>query len=281
MPIPIPHDEKRTIDQLKEHYELEKKLSNRLRNSKKEERQHLYADVYDELFNTISHHPQLTDKKDPQHKMTVVKKKMRIFKKYLKSDTQFLELGPGDCLLSFEVSKFVQKAIAVDVSKEITHCQTPPNNFELVLSDGSSVPIPENTIHVAYSNHLMEHLHVDDAFIQLKNIYHALAPKGKYACITPNQLSGPHDISRYFDDEATGFHMKEYRYIELCRIFKEVGFSRIISFIGGKGYYMRFPGFLIAAAEKFLECLPVKPQKWLANTLLFRALLGVMIMGEK
>ena len=33
---------------------------------------------------------------------------------------------------------------------------------------------------------------------------------GVYICITPNRVSGPHDVSRGFDEVATGFHMHEY-----------------------------------------------------------------------
>ena len=71
----------------------------------------------------------------------------------------------------------------------------------------------------------MEHLHPDDAVDQLKNIYNALVNGGKYICITPNRLTGPHDISKYFDNVATGFHLKEYTVTELSGLFREVGFS--------------------------------------------------------
>jgi len=40
-------------------------------------------------------------------------------------------------------------------------------------------------------------------------------------------LSGPHDISAYFDDGATGFHLKEYSNEELYRLFLKTGFKNI------------------------------------------------------
>lgn len=61
----------------------------------------------------------------------------------------------------------------------------------------------------------MEHLHPDDAYEQLQEIYNALIPGGIYICITPNRLSGPHDVSQYFDSIATGFHPKEYTTVEM------------------------------------------------------------------
>lgn len=39
-------------------------------------------------------------------------------------------------------------------------------NFVLILSDGSNVAVPPSTVHVAYSNQLIEHLHPDDAFVR-------------------------------------------------------------------------------------------------------------------
>jgi hypothetical protein len=63
---------------------------------------------------------------------------------------------------------------------------------------------------VAYSYQLMEHLHPGDALEQLVNIYQALKRDSVYCCVTPNRISGPHDISVYFDTVAQGLHLKEY-----------------------------------------------------------------------
>jgi hypothetical protein len=55
----------------------------------------------------------------------------------------------------------------------------------------------------------------------------ALKPGGRYLVVTPNRLSGPHDISRAFDDVARGFHLKEYTYGELSRALRQAGFRRV------------------------------------------------------
>ena len=54
----------RTIEQLKEHYEIEKELANILRESTREERKYLYSSLYDEMFRRVHLHPQLTAKKE-------------------------------------------------------------------------------------------------------------------------------------------------------------------------------------------------------------------------
>ena len=161
----IPEGEQRTPEQLKEHYIIEKELASRLRSASREERRHLYTALYDELFRRVPHHPQLTQKADPQTQAEAVSAQLALLSRFLKPDSTFLEVGPGDCRLAFEVAKRVRKVIAVDVSEEITRTSERPDNFELIISDGSSIPVPVESVDVAYSNQLMEHLHPDDALL--------------------------------------------------------------------------------------------------------------------
>ena len=89
-----------------------------------------------------------------------VKREIRYLQPFLRKDATFLEIGPGDCSLSFEVTKSVKKVYAVDVSDVITsNLEKTPQNFQLILSDGCSVPVGANSIDLVYSNQLMEHLH--------------------------------------------------------------------------------------------------------------------------
>jgi SAM-dependent methyltransferase len=138
-----------------------------------------------------------------------------------------------------------------------------------------------NSIDVAYSNQLMEHLHPDDAFEQLQNIYQALVPGGVYICITPNRWSGPHDISKYFDPVATGFHLKEYSALELIRLFRQVGFSQVKVYIGAEGQYRPLPAFPVAWCETLLAKLPQSISQAIGRTIPFRLLLGIRLVGIK
>ena len=281
MLMKILRSEKRTIEQLREHYRIEKELANRLRNAGREQRRYLYAAIYDELYRRVSHHPQLICKKDSKLRLVTAFRQMRLLKHFLSPKSTFLEAGSGDCSLSLEVAKHVRKVYAIDVSEEITKGEMLPQNFELIISDGCSIPVPESNISIAYSKDLMEHLHPDDAFDQLQNIYKALTPGGNYICITPNRLSGPHDISKYFDNVATGLHLKEYTVTELCELFRKAGFSKISTYIGGEGIYLKFPSFPIKMCEKLLSILPFTLKRRIANTLPFKALLGIIIVGTK
>ena len=250
----------RTLEQLRAHYQIERELADQLRRASAAERPGLYSSLYNELFQRV---PELVNK-DQYSIFERIKREMRVLRGWLDQDTVFLEIGPGDCKISFEAARSVKKVIAIDVSSEITKQIKTPVNFSLILSDGRSIPVPKNSINVAYSNQLMEHLHPDDAMKQLKDIYQALAPGGVYLCLTPNRLSGPHDISMYFDEVATGFHLREYTNLELADLFKKAGFSDIVVHMGIEGYYIACPLFLVKLMEETLARLPHSLQKKLA-----------------
>ncbi|MDN5869956.1 MAG: class I SAM-dependent methyltransferase [Nitrococcus sp.] len=271
-----------TQEQLKEHYEIEKALAYNIRNATKEERRHLYASTCDELFRRVPYHPLLTQKYSAEERAAAAAGQMKLLRRFLNPGSVFLEVGPGDCALSFEVAKCVKHVYAIDVSDEITKNKTSPANFKLILSDGCSIAVNLGSVNLAYSNQLMEHLHPDDAFEQLQNIYNALAPGGIYFCITPNRLSGPHDISSYFDTVATGFHLKEYTMQELSKLFKKVGFSKVMILVGAKGKYIKLPTFPMVFCEWLLRLCPYKTRKAIACNLPFTLLFGgIKIVGVK
>lgn len=271
----------RSQEMIRAHYQVEKALARRLHDASPEERRVLYSSLYDELYRRVPKHPQLTRKCSPSEVRQAVKAQLSFLSRFLDKANTFLEIGPGDCALSFELAGRVRRVYAVDVSDTITRHATRPENFELFLSDGSSVPVPPGCVNVAYSNQLMEHLHPDDARQQLRNIYDALAAGGSYVCITPNRLSGPHDVSKYFDDVATGLHLKEYTTLELHRLFREVGFSRVTVYIGARGRYLRCPLSLVGAFERLLEGLPHAWRKALVTGGAVGAVLGIRLVGTK
>ena len=187
--------DRRTPTQIRAHYEVEKELANTLRTASKQERRQLYPSVYDELFRRVLDHPMLTQRLSAAQIKTAISSEIALLMPFVNKDTTFLEVGPGDCALSLEIAKTVKQVYAVDVSGEITGNSERPANFTLIISDGCSIPVHANSVNVAYSNQLMEHLHPDDAAEQLRNIAEALIPGGVYICETPNRLSGPHDVS--------------------------------------------------------------------------------------
>jgi len=183
--------------------------------------------------------------------------------------------------MALKVAAEVERVCVVEVSEEITRRVQPPKNFSLILSDGCSIDVPADSIDLAYSNQLMEHLHPEDAEEQLRNIYRSLRPGGRYVCITPNRHYGPRDISEYFDEVATGFHLKEYSAAELRALMKATGFSHVSFYAGARGWYVPCPYWLIAMLETALEKLPRRRRKLIADFAPLRAVLGLRVCARK
>jgi SAM-dependent methyltransferase len=273
--------ETRTAEQLREHYEIERDLASRLRRGAPEERLRLYAATYEELFRRVTHHPILQRKGDPEITRRNIVAQYRRIRRFLRPDTHFLEIGPGDCSLSLSVAREVSQVTAVDVTELINTSAPRPSNFRFIRSDGIDIPVPPETVTVAFSNQLMEHLHPDDALVQLRNVYRALGPGGVYVCLTPNALSGPHDISMYFDEVATGFHLKEYTNAELSSLFGSVGFSRVRAMVSMKGHSILVPVRICRITEWLVRRLPRRLRRGLGGRLPLRLLLGVQLVGYK
>jgi SAM-dependent methyltransferase len=276
--VPIARGELRDEAQLREHYQIERELADRLRCAGREERRRLYALLYDELYRRVPHHPM----NRPQHGRALgVERDAAFLRRFLRPSSVFMEIGAGDCALSCLLAADVRRVVAIDVSGEIMRLAPPAANVERVLSDGTSIPVPPGSVDVAFSDQLMEHLHPDDAAEQLRNIYRSLAPGGTYVCITPNRLYGPRDISGYFDDVATGFHLREYAAAELRALFRSTGFSRLRFYAGARGWFVPMPSPVLLAAEAALGALRPGARRRLAGAAPVRALLGLRVAAIK
>lgn len=269
-------------DEARQYHETEKRLATRLKEASEEERKTLYAELYDELFTTVPAARSYNKwEDDAGTKKRRAEEKMRLIRKYLPDGGVFVEIGPGDCATSMAAAEIASRVYAVDVSKEAVGKIDPPVHFSLALSDGTSVPVPSGSADVVYSAQLMEHLHPDDAKKQLGNIAAALKQGGAYICITPNGLSGPHDISKHFSDTAEGFHLHEYSNRELARLFREAGLRRIRTYVGGRGRYLRAPFSLLASLETLADILPRWLRKRLFGNTFGLALFGIIMVGRK
>ncbi len=264
-------------DQHRRQWALERQWAARLRNADRTERPRLYRQAYDHLyreFPTIH----IVDERKRRRRL---RKQVRFLAGFVEPQHIFLELGPGRCDLALAMARRCRRVVAVDVSAEVTGRNDLPGNVSLHISDGTSVPVAAGSVDVAYSDQLMEHLHPDDAFAQLVNVVTALRPGGIYLCVTPSRYSGPHDISRGFDDRASGLHLKEYSVRELRELFMAAGFRRVVAYVGGGGRFVPVGIGLVAAVERGLDGLPGPLARRLARSLPLRPLLGIRIAGVK
>ena len=275
------HDGGRSRERLRVHYDVERELSDRLRHSTRAERLTLYSAVYDELFRRITDHPMLTRKVDDATQARAVEEQVQLLAPLLRSDASFLEIGSGDCALARAIAGRVKRVLATDVSEQILSGGPWPANLEVRVSDGITIPAPDGWADVVYSNQVMEHLHPEDAREQLAEIARVLRPGGAYVCVTPNRLTGPHDISRYFDAAATGFHLREYTTGELAGLFRAAGFRHIDAVVGARGRRQVLPVAAVAWIEEILKLIPQPVGRKMAESVFLRWLMGVRLIARR
>lgn len=270
-----------TRSELRAHFEIERELAAKLKSSAKESRSTLYKDVYDELFRRVPHHPQLTERESGKTRALRAARQVKFLLGLTSSRPVVVEVGPGDCATSLAMAVHADYVYAVDVSSEITGKINPPANFRLLLSDGCSIDVTSGSVDLVFSNQLMEHLHPEDALEQLRNIHRVLKPDGKYFCITPNRLSGPHDVSQHFANVACGFHLREYSLKELLEIFKLAGFFKFKIYIGKDGRFVRVPLWSGLAVEAAVGALHHRIRKRIGKMAPVRLLLGIRLLALK
>jgi SAM-dependent methyltransferase len=279
--MPGEPEDTRALDRIREHYVVERELADRLRAADARERTTLYRTVYDELFRRIPDHPQLTRANNPAAQIESVEGHLRLLTPYLEPGGDFLEIGAGDCQLAYAVARVARAVYAVDASAEITRLTDTPPNLEVLLAEGAQVPPLPRQVDVAYSDQLLEHLHPDDVRVHIAGVFAALRPGGRYVCLTPNRLNGPHDVSMYFDDIARGLHLREYTTWELSRLLREAGFGRVRALIRTRTRAFPVPAWVIGGLERTLDALPRKVARSLARGFPLRKILGCTVVAWK
>lgn len=271
--------EKRPPDRLRAHYEIERELAGRLRTSRREERGSLYREVYDELFTRLPDHPQ--HKADPEKRRRNTAMQAAFLHTLLTPETVFIEIGCGDAAVTQAVAADVREAIGIDVTSALVDRAGAPDNFRFLHTDGTILALPDGVADLVYSNQLMEHLHPDDARQQLGEIIRVLRPGGRYVCSTPNRLTGPHDISCYFDHEPRGFHLRKYDHGSLAAMFRDAGFQSSRAVVTVKKRTMDLPVGPVSFAERLLAGLPREMQIRLTSLGPVRNMFGVLLIGQK
>jgi 2-polyprenyl-3-methyl-5-hydroxy-6-metoxy-1,4-benzoquinol methylase len=272
--------EVRDVERIREQYLLETALANRLRNAPPNQRVTVYGEVYDELFAFL----QKASGQEPHRTLgsDTVRWGLDYLISLLKPESVFLEIGCGDGVMSIAVAEHVKQVFGLDVTDKCLQTAKAPANFQFLRSpDGSLNRLPDNSVDVAFSEQMMEHLHPDDAVGQLKEIHRVLKPGGIYRCSTPSRHTGPHDISCYFDYIATGLHLREYDYPSIVHLFREAGFDRPLFLLSVRGRQIPIPYPIGRIAEITMDIMPRALRAKLARTKLMRALAGINVQAMK
>lgn len=273
------NNETRSAERLWAHFQLEAELAGKLRHSRREERDAIYGQLYSELFDRLPDHPQ--HRRDAAYRRRNTAKQIEFLRPYLTPGTVYVEVGCGDAAVTQGVSALVLKAIGIDVTSMLIDWEHVPANFRFLETNGTEIDLPAACVDLVYSNQLMEHLHPDDAQQQLQEIWRILKPGGRYICSTPNRLTGPHDISVYFQYEPGGFHMREYDHGMLAAMFREVGFRLIKAHASLKGWRIHLPVAVARLGEYLFSTMPHALRTRLMKVTPLRNLAGIVLIGRK
>jgi SAM-dependent methyltransferase len=271
--------EPRSVERLQAAYLVERSLRERLMAAPCADRGRLYTAIYEELFRSLADHPQ--HRRSPADKAQRIASQRAFLAPHLNPRTRYLEIGCGDATLTFALAGKVAAAYGLDVTPELVATAEAPGNFRFVQTAGTDIALPAGSIDLVYSNQLLEHLHPDDAVLQLREVHRVLRPGGCYLCRTPNRVSGPHDISCYFADTAQGLHLREYDAAALRRLFREAGFKAIRFFLVLRGHQIVLPYPLLALAERAMAAAPSPLRRRLARNGLIRRIFGIDMAATK
>jgi len=270
----------RAPDRLIAHYVLERRLAHQLRSASAGERPAMYAKVYDELLSSLDDHPKKTNRRDPTDAR--IARQVHQIAPYLRTDVAFVELGCGDSALSLAVADRVRDVIGIDVQDHLVDLSNVPANYRFVRStDGVTLPLATGSVDVVVSDQLLEHLHPEDALKQTCEVHRILKKGGVYICSTPNSLTGPHDISMFFDYTARGLHLKEYNYREIMALFKAANFQAIAFVANTKFGSIRVPIALGIRLEQVLQALSKQSLAPFGRTRVARQLFGINVIASK
>lgn len=112
----------------------------------------------------------------------------------------FMEIGAADCELALQAAGYIERVYAVDISGHLLDNVLAPCNLRLVRCDGVHIPMPEASVHIAWSGRFVEQLNPAEQLEHLKNVRRALAPGGVYftAADGPFLKAGFETLGCYF-----------------------------------------------------------------------------------
>jgi SAM-dependent methyltransferase len=245
----------RTLQQIQNHYEVEKGLALRLKQASREERKALYPSLYNELFARVPDHPRLSARISPAAIESMNRRKFKLLERFIGPDSVVAEFAPGDCNFARHLAARVRKVLAIDISDQAIGAGA-PSNFRLVLYNGYDLDLPERCADIAFSDDFIEHLHPDDARLHAETVHRILRNRGVYVLRTPHAYFGPHDISEFFSDTPEGFHLKEWTFGELARLLCGCGFARVQAYHKIDTHLVALPLPYFLCAEILLKTIP-------------------------
>jgi 2-polyprenyl-3-methyl-5-hydroxy-6-metoxy-1,4-benzoquinol methylase len=217
--------------------ELEIEYARRLRNSSPDERRELYAEAY----SAVSEKGASTMPSDPEKRTAGTSPSLvRSLIRLCHPSDRVLEVGCGRGYTCLRLAPHVASLVGIDVSdpalneaRELLNTYHIRNvSIQRGFADELTRSFGQAVFDKVISIDVYEHLHPEDAAMHLSEVYAVLKPGGRSIVLTPNRLTGPHDITTALFPDAKqplGFHLNETTCGELVSLMKEVGFVKFRS----------------------------------------------------
>ncbi len=247
--------EKETMDELRRQYEAERSWAEKLLTATPDERLGLYAEINDAYYNSKSNPDEGSD----------IDLQVQLLAPYISKASVVVEVGSGAGGVVRRLAPLVSRYIANEASANACRTLELPANAELILSADLRFDLPDESVDLVYSCHVVEHLHADDAKVLACEMRRILKVGGKLVWVTPNRLLGPHDISQHYSKRATGLHLHEYTFSELADLLEASGYTsvRALAGIGRPAKERKLGGYRFA--EWLLDRLPVQLRRSLMS----------------
>ena len=248
MPAQVQEHRAESTSELREQFEFEKVAARRLMTAPSSDRHAMYSEIYAELYSRFRY----LQKDDSS--LSSARTQADLILKLIDSRSVVLEIGCGRAYTAALIGPKVRLLYLADVACHIE--AELPSNAEFRLLEGGTLPFDDESVAVCFHSDVMEHLHPEDGAALLREMRRVLKPGGWAVVITPNRLSGPHNVARYFQSEVEGLHLKEYLSEELVDEMKAAGFAGAEPYYGARGLYLPVPAGLSRWIETALRALP-------------------------
>ena len=172
-----------------------------------------------EFFNEVA--PEWEKIRENYYDQSVKDKLLEL--KILKRDMTVVDLGAGDGYLTREVAKYVEKVVAVDISKEMLNelnrkaMEQGIRNIEALESDGQDVPVESSSVNAVCASMYLHH--IDDPEMAIKEMYRIVKPGGKVFLADFN-LHSNNELKEKMHDVWPGFNTADIK-----SMFKKAGFK--------------------------------------------------------
>ena len=192
-----------------------------------------------------------------------------------------LEVGCGDGTTSRLLAEQGNRVRSIDVSQVALqaasqHAEGSSLDLTYEHGDGRKLQFADNSFDYVVSEHLVEHLSLEDMRAHLAEVRRVLRPGGSYIISTPSRL--------WNGRRSVGFHLNVYTLEELCSTVRAAGFRAIwmeTRFLRRFGRVLESAGWNLRLAclwERFLDVTRV--YRW-PQSIRARVLPTVMVCAVK